>query len=201
MRMKFQIVSLVEMNENQIKGLARLHQRAMHSLLNDLGLPFIERYYQLARADSSAIGLCALGADASLLGWAVGSPQPEQIARRMSEAWGWFVVQLARVLFTNPNLILQMLISSRSSSTAMKEGAVELTYIGVDESARKQGVGRALLQAFIEAAREKNFSTVELSVEAENAGAIALYTKAGFEITRSFREGKFDRHRMELKIQ
>jgi ribosomal protein S18 acetylase RimI-like enzyme len=76
-----------------------------------------------------------------------------------------------------------------------------LTYIGVDPSARKQGLGRALLSEFIESARGRKFSTVELSVEADNADAIALYTKTGFEIIASFKEGAFDRHRMELKLR
>jgi ribosomal protein S18 acetylase RimI-like enzyme len=142
-----------------------------------------------------------MDADGSLLGWAVGSPQPGQLNGRLTEAKGWFVVQMLRVLFTNPKAVWQASISSRSASVPMKDGAVELTYIGVDKSARKQGLGRELLNAFIEAAREKKFTSVELSVEADNAAAIAMYTRAGFRIARSFKEGAFDRHRMELILQ
>jgi ribosomal protein S18 acetylase RimI-like enzyme len=116
----------------------------------------------------------------------------------MSEAQGWFIVQMTRVLFTNPKSIWQIFLSMRSSPMAMKPGAIELTYIGVDESARKRGLGRELLKAFIHLARAKKFRSIELSVEAENTAAIALYTRAGFTILASFKEGKFDRHRMEL---
>ena len=196
--MNHKIISLSRLNDNQINQLARLHHRVMHSLLSDLGLPFVERYYQIACADSSVVGVCAVNKGGNPLGWAVGSSKPNQVNGRMREAWGWFFIQMIRVLFTNPKLISQIFISARSSSVAMKEGAIELAYIGVDSSARKQGLGRALLNAFIEMVREKKYSSVELSVEAENVDAIALYTKAGFEIVHSFKEGRFHRHRMEL---
>ncbi len=196
--MNFKIISLSYLNDNRINQLARLHHKEMESLLSDLGLPFVERYYQTARADSSVIGACALGVAGNPLGWGIGSPRPNQVNRRMREAWGWFIVQMLRVLLTNPKLIWQVFVSSQTSSIAMKAGAVELTYIGVDSSARKQGLGSELLSAFIEAAREKKFRTVELSVDADNTAAIALYTRAGFETIASFKEGRFNRHRMEL---
>lgn len=196
--MKYKTIPVAELNDVQLKDLAFLHHRAMHSLLTDLGLPFLERYYQLARADSSVIGLCALDAEGRPLGWAVGSPTPEQVIRRMSEAKGWFILHMLRVLMTNPKTLWQAFVSSRIAAVAMKPGTVELTYIGVDTSARKQGLGHELLTAFIEIAREKKYKSVELSVEGDNAAAIALYTGAGFRVARSFTEGAFNRHRMEL---
>jgi ribosomal protein S18 acetylase RimI-like enzyme len=41
---------------------------------------------------------------------------------------------------------------------------------------------------------------VVLSVERENAPAIALYEKAGFKLVKTFSEGRYRRHRMELKL-
>lgn len=196
--MTYNVIALAQMSSDQIRNLARLHRRVLHSLLSDLGAPFLERYYRLARADSSVIGMCALSAEGNPLGWVVGSPQPEQIARRMSEARGWFIIYMLRVLVTNPKTIWQVAVSSSSASVPLKPGAIELTYLGVDESTRKKGLGRELLSAFIEAARGKGFTSVELSVEAGNAAAIALYTRAGFRVARSHMEGAFDRHRMEL---
>lgn len=196
--MTYNVIALAQMSSDQIRNLARLHRRVLHSLLSDLGAPFLERYYRLARADSSVIGMCALSAEGNPLGWVVGSPQPEQIARRMSEARGWFIIYMLRVLVTNPKTIWQVAVSSSSTSVPLKPGAIELTYLGVDESTRKKGLGRELLSAFIEAARGKGFTSVELSVEAGNAAAIALYTRAGFRVARSHMEGAFDRHRMEL---
>ena len=199
--MKHKIVPLSQLNDDQIMQLARLHHVVIHSLLTDLGLPFVERYYQIACNDLSVVGVCALAEEGSPLGWGIGSSKPNQVNGRMREAWLWFILQMARVLFTRPRLILQLVTSARSASMEIKGGAIELTYIGVDASARKQGLGRELLNAFVEAAHKKSFRSVVLSVEAENEEAIALYTRAGFEIMQTFKEGAFNRHRMELNLQ
>ena len=199
--MNHQLVPMSQLNAGQIRELARLHYKVMHSLLSDLGLPFVERYYQIACAESSVVGVCALTENRSLLGWAIGSSKPDQLNGRLREAWLWFASQMLRVLVTRPRLIRQLFISARSASMKMKQGAIELTYIGVDSSVRKQGLGRELLNAFLQAARDRGFQSVVLSVEAENKDAIALYTRVGFKIIHSFIEGRFKRHRMELNFQ
>ncbi len=45
-----------------------------------------------------------------------------------------------------------------------------------------QGIGAALLEELISIARQKGLEQLELEVAAQNAGAIALYKKLGFEI-------------------
>ena len=46
---------------------------------------------------------------------------------------------------------------------------------------RRQGVGRALLKALLDAAAERECEAVLLEVRASNDGAIALYKEAGFK--------------------
>lgn len=53
----------------------------------------------------------------------------------------------------------------------------------VDSAYRGRGLGRALLDAVIQWARSKNFSTIRLWVPMEVSEAKALYLKAGFEFT------------------
>lgn len=199
--MGYEIVPVSRLNRQQIAGLAGLHRRVMHSLLSDLGLPMVERYYQIACADSSVVGVSALDAEGISRGWAVGSSNPNLLNGRLREARAWFVIHMMRILITRPATLLQALVSARASSMPMKRGAVELTYIGVDEAARGRGLGHELLRAFLDEARRRGFTSVELSVEAGNLSAIALYTGAGFQIVSSFREGAFNRHRMELILE
>lgn len=199
--MNHRIIPLSQLNEGQIKYLAHLHSRAVQSLLGNLGLPFIERYYQIVRTDASVIGIGTLGPDETPLGWAVGSSKPDQLIGRLREAPVWFALQLMRAVVARPLLLPQLLASARMVSIPLKSGAVELTYIAVVESVRRQGLGRALLLAFLEAALERKFRSVELSVEAENTDAIALYTGVGFQITASFKEGAYYRYRMELILE
>ena len=51
--------------------------------------------------------------------------------------------------------------------------------LGVDESARRQGVGRALVQALAALAREQGCYDMWVLADADNAAAQATYTRAG----------------------
>ena len=53
--------------------------------------------------------------------------------------------------------------------------------IAVVPNARGKGVGSKLLGALLARAREAGYPTVSLSVDRENAGAIELYQRHGFE--------------------
>ena len=197
--MEYKIVPFRQLTDEQIIDVAKLHHAVLHSLLAELGLPFLERYYQIARNDRTVIGFCALSDAGNPLGWVVGTSKPNQVNGRLKEPFSWFAIQLLRVLLVHPSLIWQLVVSSRSSSFEMKDGCIELVYIGVSPSARGHGLGRALMDAFVQASKGK-YCCVTLSVEEENAEAIRLYTKAGYQIVQTVVEGKFKRHRMELNI-
>jgi ribosomal protein S18 acetylase RimI-like enzyme len=198
--MNYKMIPVSQLSARQTTELAGLHHKVLHSLLSELGLPIVERYYQIACKEPSVIGFCVLSAMGRPLGWVLGSSKPDQLNGRLREARLWFISQMLRVLFTHPRLMWQLFLSLRSAPVPMAKAAIELTYIGVDASARNQGLGRELLNRFVQAARDMKYRSVVLSVEAENTEAIALYTKAGFEIINSFTEGSFKRHRMELAL-
>ncbi len=201
--MDYELVALSQLEDDHLKQLAELHHSVMHTLLADLGLPMVLRYYQIARSDPSVIGMGALDSSRKIIGWAMGSPHPDRINSALRTPLLWFAFQMLRVLFWHP-LVFWQLISSVLSSSAeaeMNSDAVELTYIGVAADQRGRGLGRDLLNAFIETSREKSFHSVVLSVEKENESAIALYKKAAFKIIRTFSEGSYERHRMELILE
>jgi ribosomal protein S18 acetylase RimI-like enzyme len=201
--MDYELVALSQLEDDHLKQLAELHHSVMHTLLADLGLPMVLRYYQIARSDPSVIGMGALDPSRKIIGWTMGSPHPDRINSALRTPLLWFAFQMLRVPFWHP-LIFWQLISSVLSSSAeaeMNSDAVELTYIGVAADQRGRGLGRDLLNAFIETSREKSFHSVVLSVEKENESAIALYKKAGFKIIRTFSEGSYERHRMELILE
>ena len=60
--------------------------------------------------------------------------------------------------------------------------------MGVAASHRGQGVGSALLRATLEAAAARGIKRVELVVRADNAAAIRLYEKYGFELEGRLRD-------------
>ena len=198
--MDHEIIPLSKLEEDQLKQLAELHHSVMHTLLADLGLPMVLRYYQIARSDNSVVGICVLDPSKKLIGWAIGSPHPDRINSALRSPLLWFAFQMLRVMFTRPLILLQLVSSviASSAETEMKSDAIELTYIGVVADQRGRGLGKELLNAFIRANRETGYRSVVLSVEKDNGSAIALYQKAGFKITKTFSEGSYERHRMEL---
>jgi ribosomal protein S18 acetylase RimI-like enzyme len=191
-------VPLSELSKKQVNELAALHHRVMHTLLTDLGLPIVEKYYQIACADSSVLGFCALSESGRPLGWSIGSASPDGLNRRLRESKLWLAFQMLRTFVMRPKVMGQLLVSVRATSVPLPAGVFEWLYLGVDASARGQGLGFELMNDIVQAARAQNYKAVVLSVEVENKSAIALYTRAGFRIIDTFIEGGFHRHRMEL---
>ena len=198
--MDYALVEFSQLDTDGMNRLAALHHSVMHTLLSDLGLPMVLRYYQVAQSDPSVIGLCAVSTSGEMLAWALGSSHPDLINSRLRTPFTWFLFQLLRLTLTRPLVLWQLISSVLSSSkrSPTESGAIELTYIGVASNQRNKGLGRKLLDAFIEASRSSGYHSVVLSVEMENAPAIALYEKAGFKIIQSFSEGRYKRHRLEL---
>jgi ribosomal protein S18 acetylase RimI-like enzyme len=196
------LVRLAQLDQAGIKSLAALHQSVMHTLLSDLGMSMVLRYYQVALNDSSVIGICAISPSGEMLGWALGSPHPEKINSRLRTPLAWFLSQMLRLALTRPLILWQLIFSvlRSSSQTDIASGAIELTFIGVAVDKRNQGLGRELLNAFMETSRSLGYHSVILSVEREDVPAIALYEKAGFKMIQSFSEGRYERYRMELVL-
>lgn len=200
--MDYRLVEFSQLTHAHINRLALLHYSVMHTLLSDLGLPFVSRYYQIAQTDPEVIGWCAVSADSEIFGWAMGSPHPDRITSQLRSPLSWFVPQMFRITLTRPIVLWQLISSifSASNRADIKDGMVELTYIGVAADQRGKGLGERLLLGFMERSRSLGYHSVVLSVEKENSAAISLYQKAGFKVINTFSEGRYQRHRMELTL-
>jgi len=197
----YRFVKLSKLDEHNLQQVAVLHRSVMHTLLSDLGLPIIQKYYQIARDDPSVVGMAALSLSNEIAGWTVGSPDPASLNMKLRTPLPWFLVQMMRLGIARP-LVLMQLFASVLSSSDMEIGkhAIELTYIGVSSAHQGKGLGRTLLNNFIEESRSCGYHSVVLSVEAENKAALALYEVSGFKIVRSFSEGRYQRYRMEFAL-
>ena len=102
------LVEFSHLTSQDLKRLAVLHHAVMHTLLSDLGLPLVLRYYQIAQADPKVIGLCAISPSGNALGWAMGSPHPDRINAQLRSPLTWFVLQMLRVMFTRPAVLWQL---------------------------------------------------------------------------------------------
>lgn len=203
------LLPLSQLPASLLPALAALHQATMPTLLSDLGDNFVLRYYQIAQKDQSVIALCLFSNPQSPIinhqspiAYVLGSPDPAALNAQLRQPLTWFAAQMLKLAFTRPGVLFQLAQSVLTTSEAnrLQPGQIELTYIGVSPEARGQGLGKAILAAFVEAARDAGYTSVALSVETDNPAAIALYTKFGFTIIQTFSEGRYHRHRMEYLL-
>lgn len=215
-----EIIPISHLAPESLPALVDLHAATMPTLLTDLGRAVVLRYYQIAQADPSVIALCVLEApqpvtetpisnqksqisnSQSPIAYCLGSPNPPALNAKLRTPLPWFAGQLLKLTFTRPGILVQLAQSVLTASSAndLLPGQIELTYIGVAPAARGRGLGKTILAAFVESARAAGYTSVALSVETDNPAAIALYTKFGFTISQTFREGRYHRHRMELPL-
>jgi len=76
-------------------------------------------------------------------------------------------------------------VNPRTHETLRHSGVLGM---GVAAAHRGRGVGAALLRATLEAAAARGITRVELVVRADNAAAIALYERHGFELEGRLRD-------------
>jgi ribosomal protein S18 acetylase RimI-like enzyme len=201
--METTLIPLSQLDSSNLARLAALHCAVMHTLLADLGTPVVLRYYTIAQANPAVISFCAVSAAGELDGWAIGSPVPADLTAGLIKSNpGWFAGQVLRLALTRPGALIDLLRSQLSASDAnvLKPGQIELTYMGVASHAQGRGLGKLMLAAFSEKARQAGYTSVAITVETDNSASIGLHARAGFQITKTFTEGRYHRHRMEGSI-
>lgn len=195
------LVPLSQLSDRQIDSICEIHKQTIPSLLSQFGLPFLKKYYQLAAKSPDVISICALDPSGRVLGWAVGSVDPGGLYSQLrSDGW-WFFKKLFAAFVRQPNLIIDVALQVIPNSVnLLSERQVELTYIAVDADSRSSGIGERLLAAFLDHARVYGVQSCYLSVEVENTIAARFYQKHGFSILATFKEGRYQRHRMFLLL-
>jgi|MudIll2142460700_1097286.scaffolds.fasta_scaffold555066_2 GNAT superfamily N-acetyltransferase len=198
--MDYTLHPLRQIDPSLLPSLAHLHQKEDHGLLSDLGYPFVFRYFEVVLQDERVIGFYALSDSGELVGYTVGSPEPAALTSQLTREKGWFVRQAARVLFTRPLIFLQLVISGLSIRGQMENetDAIESIYLTVDSAMRGRGIGRALQQSLIKAAREAGYKRILGSIQLWNKASLAVTTSNGFKVISTFREGFYKRYRVEL---
>ncbi|MBR9763103.1 MAG: ribosomal protein S18-alanine N-acetyltransferase [Rhodobacteraceae bacterium] len=112
-------------------------------------------------------------------------PDPEALARLHAACFvtprPWSAEEIRQLCAEASTFLLQRPGGFLLARNAFDEA--EVLTIAVDPAARRQGLGRALMQAFLAEARARGAATALLEVAADNAAAIALYRATGFTRT------------------
>lgn len=95
------------------------------------------------------------------------------------EKWDEAHLQIGRLVMRDGDRILGWAALSPVSKRNVYRGVAELT-VAVTESARGQGVGRALLQALIDESERNGIWTLQASIFPENTASVKLHLRCGF---------------------
>ena len=201
--MKYSLHPISKIAPSTLAGVARLHESTMRLLLSEMGSAFVLRYFQAAANDPAVIGFYATSDSNEVIGYVVGTPRPAALNAQLTRPLPWFLGQCLRLLFTRPHVLWQALVSSASQPGQMEEeaNAIELVYVAVDPKGRGQGVGRALMQSFEEASRAAGYRRIAASQELDNEASIRLFSSMGYQVKQKYREGRYERQRVELSLQ
>lgn len=180
-------------NVDDIPAIAAVHTEAFPGFfLTRLGTGFLRAYYHaVLRFDGGRIYVAA--DDARIVGFVAGFIDPSQFYRTIRRSPWNFAAPLATGLVWRPWLVGSVLArigavvvrGRRAGGQAKAASRVELSSLAVRPSVRGRGVGRRLVQAFIDSVRGTPATFVSLTTDArENDEVNAFYERFGFGLAR-----------------
>jgi ribosomal protein S18 acetylase RimI-like enzyme len=197
--MKYTIHNLHELSPELLPKLAMIHM-GDHGLLSELGYPFVEKYFEIVYQDKQVVAVYAQEDETGeLIGYNIAAPEPAALTGKLTNDRKWFIKQIIKTSFNRPLAIFQLVVSSLTIRTQMKDepDAIESLYLTVSPNYRGKGMGRIIQQGLFKAAREAGYKRIVGSIEISNQASINMCLANGFTITKTFREGKYTRHRIE----
>jgi len=200
--MNYTIHPLKGIDPSLLPHIAQIHMGDA-GLLSKLGYPFVLRYFEMAVKDERAFGFYAQEDETGeVMGFSLASPEPSALTSNLTHDRGWFIKHILRVLFTRPFVFFQMIISSITIKGQMEDDprAIECVYFTVDPKFRGQKLGRTLQNALMDEGRRRGYKKIFASIETWNTASLKATQANGFTITKTFREGKYNRHRLESKL-
>jgi len=171
-----------------------IHQRAFSNFfLTRLGNEFLRRYYALVLHYQAGMVLVSERCGV-LEGFVCGFVEPPEFYKLMWRNKRSFALPALAALVRHPALASGMLYGvQRVQTSASREPArsCELSSIAVAPEAGGNGLGRALVQAFVAWASSMDARCVYLTTDADaNESANALYRQVGFQHTQRFLQRK-----------
>ncbi len=173
-------------------AVAALHQAHLAGLLHDLGPAVAARFYRQALALPETVAL-VVGEPAQ--GYVFGTTEADQFYRRVLRRSPWSLVpSVALRLLGRPGLWRSVLAPTRPAA------GPELLFVALAPELRGAGHGGRLLRAFETELVRRGCAGYELSVEADNAAAIAVYEHLGLELLAEFSEYGLGRRRYGKRL-
>ena len=177
-----------------LPAIIAVHQKAFRNFfLTRLGNEFLRRYYSLVLDYPSGIVLVS-ERSGILEGFVCGFVEPPEFYRMMWCNKRTFALPALSAVVRHPSLATSMLHGVQRVQSSLSKGSArscELSSIAVAPEAGGNGLGRALVRAFVEWASSMDAQCVYLTTDADgNEQANALYRQVGFQHTQRFLQRK-----------
>lgn len=166
--------------------------------LTFLGRTFLERLYREIALESGATFLVATTQENAVIGFAAGVPSLSLFYKRLArKKWLIFGACSIRAAMKRPSIIPRLLRALKSSKSAGEAACpATLMSIAVAPSEKGRGVGKKLIEHFIQNMMQDGIQKIGLSTDRDNNDAtIGFYEKLGFIIAREYQtpEGRWIR--------
>jgi len=164
---------------------ARLHAALIgEGFLSSLGPRFLGRLYRRV-ADSGDCFVLVADAGAGPAGFIAGAMSLGRLYRRfvVRDGMAAFAGAPVRLLSALPR-VLETLRHGGGGDDDV--AGAELLAVAVDPAWRGRHLGTALVEGFLAEVARRGATTARVVVGADNAAAVAMYRRSGFEPARSF---------------
>jgi glycosyltransferase involved in cell wall biosynthesis/ribosomal protein S18 acetylase RimI-like enzyme len=167
-----------------------IHQKAFKNFfVTRLGAPFLRRYYELVLNYPTGIVLVS-EEQGGLTGFVCGFRDPGDFYRLMWRNRRAFALPALAALLRHPSLAANLIKAVHRIQTSAAQApprSCELSSIAVAPEACGNGLGKALLQAFLQQSWSMDVQSVFLTTDATaNEAANAMYREVGFQCARRF---------------
>ncbi len=185
--MKIRIHAL---HSQYLDAAVELHLQAFPNFfLSRLGRGFVLELYRAYVARPKAVGLVAVDEAGDVHGVLLGTSEPEGFYRRLLFCRGWaFALASVPVLLRHPVIVGRLLRAVRYRGREKQQplGAL-LSSIAVDPSDQRLGIGRMLVQDWLQRIRAAGCSRAYLTTDAGGNEAVNLfYQRLGWTLDKTY---------------
>lgn len=177
------------MKPEHVRQVVAVHLRSFPGFfLTFLGPAFLSELYHGIIADRSGLAYVYQTQEA-ILGLVAGTDSPTGFYRRLlRQRWWRFAWAAALPVLKKPSIIPRLLRAfSRGNAEDVHEDCATLMSIAVAPEAQGQGVGQALVHAFLREATRRGLAQVNLTTDRlNNEGTNRFYQNLGFAIQQTY---------------
>jgi ribosomal protein S18 acetylase RimI-like enzyme len=168
------------------RAAAELHAgQISQGFLSLLGPGFLSRLYRRISLDPCSFLIVAVG-EGGCVGFIAGSTDVRALYRSFLWRDGVVATRGAmRHLVPNWRRVVETLRHGSSDGVGTGRGA-ELLAVAVGRSQEGLGIGRALVEAFLDEVSTRGLGEAHVVVAADNTSAVGLYERTGFVAARQF---------------